>query len=168
MDWSSLKNLGKLGAGTFGTVYMMEDKNRVHYAMKVLDKRRVKEMKQDRRVRTEKQLLLSMNSAFVCKCYGVNQDTDGFYFLLELVTGGELKRLIHPSDRDKRTQQHKDAISGGVVGIPHQPAKFYIAAISIPLKYLHRYVFGTFGTFQTHIYSWCINLFSFLNPFLDV
>jgi tRNA A-37 threonylcarbamoyl transferase component Bud32 len=138
VDWASLRNLGKLGAGTFGTVYMMTDKNNVHYAMKVLDKRRVKEMKQDRRVRTEKQLLLSMSSPFICKCFGVNQDSDGFYFLLELVTGGELKRLIHPADRDKRNQQHKDAIAGMVVGIPIQPAKFYIAAISIPLKYLHR------------------------------
>ena len=96
IDWSSLKNLAKLGSGTFGVVYMMQDANKNKYAMKVLNKKRVKEMKQEKRVSTEKKLLASMRSPFICKLFGINQDSDGFYLLMELVSGGELRRLIHP------------------------------------------------------------------------
>ena len=36
VDWSALKNLGKIGAGTFGTVLMMQDtRDNEVYAMKV-------------------------------------------------------------------------------------------------------------------------------------
>lgn len=40
IDWGCLKNLGKIGAGTFGTVLMMQDTRTLEtYAMKVTRRR---------------------------------------------------------------------------------------------------------------------------------
>jgi len=139
IDWSALKNLGRIGAGTFGTVLMMQDtRDKSTFAMKVLDRKRVKKMRQEKRLETEKQLLKSIKSPFICKFYGDTEDDSAFYLLLELVQGGELQRLIHPAEPEKRAAQQADVESGKLAGIPHQPAKFYTAAISLPLVYLHR------------------------------
>jgi hypothetical protein len=103
IDWASLKNLGRIGAGTFGTVLMMQDtRDDATYAMKVLDKKRVKKMRQERRLETEKQLLRTMKSPFICRFFGDIEDDAAFYLLLELVQGGELQRLIHPQGVHQR------------------------------------------------------------------
>jgi serine/threonine protein kinase/CRP-like cAMP-binding protein len=139
IDWAQLKNLGRIGAGTFGTVLMMQDtRDKTTYAMKVLDRKRVKKMRQERRLETEKQLLRTTKSPFICKYYGDTEDDSAFYILMELVQGGELQRLIHSPEPEKRAQQQAEVESGKLSGIPHQPAKFYTAAISLPLVYLHR------------------------------
>jgi len=141
IDWSTLKNLGKIGAGTFGTVLMMQDtRDQETYAMKVLDRKRVKKMRQERRLETEKALLRTMHSPFICRMFAETEDESAFYLLLELVQGGELQRLIHPQDPAKRAKQQADVERGLLAGIPHQPAKFYAAAISLPLVYIHRRV----------------------------
>jgi len=59
--------------------------------------------------------------------------------LLELIQGGELRNLIHPNDKEMRSMQISELRKGGLAGMPHQPAKFYIAAIALPLIYLHRF-----------------------------
>jgi len=139
VDWGALKNLGKIGAGTFGTVLMMQDtRDNSVFAMKVLDRKRVKKMRQERRLETEKQLLRVMRSPFICRLMADTEDESAFYLLMEMVQGGELQRLIHPSDVVKRAKQQADVERGKLAGIPHQSAKFYAAAISLPLVYVHR------------------------------
>jgi serine/threonine protein kinase len=107
--------------------------------MKVLDKDSVRAKKQEKRVRTEIMLLMSLNSPFICSCYGAHDDTHAYYLLMEMLVGGELKRVIHPNDNDARERQFQSGIDGNIVGIPVQAAKFYAAALAIPLMHLNRY-----------------------------
>lgn len=118
---------------------MMQDRRNGHtFAMKVLDKRRVRKMRQEKRLETETMLLESFSSPFISRLFAHTEDSAAHYLLLELVQGGELQRLIHPRDQAARKQQHDDVCLGKLAGIPHQPAKFYAAAISIPLNYIHQ------------------------------
>lgn len=71
------------------------------WQMKVLDRKRVKKMRQERRLETEKQLLLQMNSPFICRLFAETEDDSAFYLLMELVQGGELQRLIHRKGRSR-------------------------------------------------------------------
>ena len=133
-----LKSMGRLGAGTFGTVLLMQDRRDDRaYAMKVLDKRRIKRMRQEKRLQTEIRLLESFNSPFISKLFAHTEDAAAFYLLLELVQGGELQRLIHPRDGESRRRQADDVCKGMLAGIPQEPAKFYTAALSLPLRYIH-------------------------------
>jgi serine/threonine protein kinase len=112
---------------------MQDVRNNDAYAMKVLDRKRVKKMHQERRLETEKELLRQMKSPFICRLFADTEDDSAFYLLMEFVNGGELQRLIHPRDLLKRGQQQADVDRGLCAGIPHQPAKFYVAAVSLPL-----------------------------------
>ena len=124
IDWRHIRNLGIVGSGTFGTVALaLDERTNTTYAMKILDKQKVKSLRQDKRLETEKNLLVQMSSDFICSLYSVHEDSTAHYLLLELVQGGELQKLIH---------------SRSGHGIPHQPAKFYTACIALALAYLHK------------------------------
>jgi serine/threonine protein kinase len=83
-------------------VYIVKNPlNRETYAMKVLNKQHVKMKKQEKRVISETKLLLSLKSPFICSCYGANDDTHAYYLLMEMLAGGELKRVIHPTGIEK-------------------------------------------------------------------
>ena len=62
----------------------------------MLDRQRVRKMRQEKRLETEKELLRQMQSPFICRMLAETEDDSAFYLLLELVQGGELQRLIHP------------------------------------------------------------------------
>jgi len=68
----------------------------IYFSTQVLDRQRVKKMRQEKRLETEKALLREMNSPFICRMVADTEDDFAFYLLLELVQGGELQRLIHP------------------------------------------------------------------------
>ena len=53
-------------------------------------------MRQEKRLVIEKKILASMKSPFICKLFSCNQDPDAYYLLMELVSGGELRKIIHP------------------------------------------------------------------------
>jgi serine/threonine protein kinase len=97
IEWSELEVGEKLGSGTFGTVYAVVDHvNQRTCAMKVLNKHHVKMKKQEKRVVSETKLLLSLQSSFICACYGANENAEAYFLLMEKLDGGELKRLIYP------------------------------------------------------------------------
>lgn len=75
---------------------MIDTRNREMFAMKVLNRKHVQKMRQEQRLETEKALLRQIRSPFICRLYAETEDESSFYLLLELIHGGELKRLIHP------------------------------------------------------------------------
>jgi cGMP-dependent protein kinase 1 len=98
VDWDKLTSVKKLGAGTFGTVFLMKDTTtELTYALKMIEKKKENKRKhQTMRVKSEVAILTSLKSPFICYCYGMQEDDYGFYLLLELINGGELKEIIHP------------------------------------------------------------------------
>jgi serine/threonine protein kinase len=113
----------------------------------MLNREKVRKMRQEKRLEVETSLLKSINHPHICRLFDEMQDDNAFYLLLEFVQGGELKRLIHPSESHLRKHQQLDAEAGICAGIPHQAAKFYAAVVSIPLVFLHRCIFCFFCFF---------------------
>jgi len=124
-DWQQIRKVGIIGSGTFGTVYLaMNRLTRKSFAVKVLTKEKIRKLKQEKRLHTERDLLLDFDSPFIVHLRGSYEDPHAYYLLLELVQGGELQKLIH-------TKTHH--------GIPALPAKFYSACIATTLLHIHRH-----------------------------
>mmetsp|Transcript_39647 Transcript_39647/g.51117 ORF Transcript_39647/g.51117 Transcript_39647/m.51117 type:complete len:116 (+) Transcript_39647:149-496(+) len=90
-----------IGRGTFGLVHMVEDSNdelKTTFALKIVSHEIIKKKNHLNRLMSEIDLLGALKSPFICKLYGSREDSFGYYLLMELVQGGELKRLIHPND----------------------------------------------------------------------
>ena len=64
----------------------------------------VKALRQEKRLETERNLLIQLDSDFVCRLYSVHEDSTAYYLLLELVQGGELQKLIHSRSGESKTQ----------------------------------------------------------------
>jgi serine/threonine protein kinase len=62
-------------------------------------------MKHEKRLEAERSILKNMDSPFICKYYGINEDEESFYMMMEMVQGGELKRLIHPKGKEGSTDR---------------------------------------------------------------
>jgi len=99
-SWYGLTDLGMIGRGTFGLVHMVEDSNdelKTTFALKIVSHEIIKKKNHLNRLMSEIDLLGALKSPFICKLYGSREDSFGYYLLMELVQGGELKRLIHPN-----------------------------------------------------------------------
>jgi len=142
-SWYGLTDLGPIGRGTFGLVHMVQDsnhKNKKTFALKIVSHEIIERKNHLNRLMSEIDILNSLKSPFISKLYGSREDSFGYYLLLELVQGGELKRLIHPKDKTMKADQIQMIKNGELAGIPHLPSKFYISGISLALTYLHKKV----------------------------
>ena len=85
----------KLGRGGFGAVYACKRMNTGHlYAMKVMDKRRLKEKHAFKVLKNERLLLEKIDSPFlVCMSYAYLTEKD-IVFVLDLMQGGDLQYHI--------------------------------------------------------------------------
>ena len=80
-----------LGTGSFGKVFLVMHKTtRKHYAMKVLDKALVVEMKQVEHTLNERNILVMIDHAFIVNMIASFQDDKNLYMVMEFVPGGEL------------------------------------------------------------------------------
>mmetsp|Transcript_39656 Transcript_39656/g.51136 ORF Transcript_39656/g.51136 Transcript_39656/m.51136 type:complete len:1011 (-) Transcript_39656:146-3178(-) len=138
--WDNLRNLGDVGHGTFGTVYVLEDVvDGDKYALKLIDIAGKKNMKKHEfRIKSEIEVLSQLSSPYISKFYSHAVRNTCYFLLMEFVSSGDMKDLIYPIDPKKRFIQRKKILDGEMAGMPHQAAKFYIAAIALPLVYLHR------------------------------
>ena len=110
-----------LGTGSFGRVKLAKQKftNKL-YAMKILEKRQVINLKQVDHLLNEIKILSLISHPFIVSTFGFSQDDTYIYILLELVSGGELFTIL---------REH--------VKFFEDEAMFYAGQVVLMFEYLH-------------------------------
>lgn len=116
---SSFELKATLGTGSFGRVRLVRYANE-YFAMKMLRKTRVVEMKQENHIKWEQKILSSIRHPFIVNLEATFQDKYFLYLVLELVSGGEFFTLL------KRA---------GKLQLPH--CAFYASQIVLVFQFLH-------------------------------
>ena len=112
-----------VGTGTFGRVRIVKlktDVSRTPFALKMLKKSEVIRLKQVEHVKSEKDILLSIEHPFIVTLVAAFQDEKRLYMLMEFVNGGELFSYLRRQGR-----------------LSIDAARFYAAEIVSAFHYLH-------------------------------
>ncbi|XP_050087697.1 cGMP-dependent protein kinase 1 isoform X2 [Anopheles aquasalis] len=108
-----LTYIGTLGIGGFGRVELVAYKNRQTFALKYLKKIEMVRQQQQEHAYSEKDIMLSCNSAFIVRLYKTYRDKKYLYFLMEACLGGDVWTVLQKSKFfDERTARF---ITGCVV-----------------------------------------------------
>lgn len=119
---ADLKEIGLLGCGGFGAVFLVEHtKTCETYALKSLSKGYVIKTNMQKSVISEKNVQLLCDSPFVVKLYETYNDGENLLLLLELAIGGELYETYN------RKRLYGQAA--------HQ--RFYVAGTALAFEHLH-------------------------------
>jgi cGMP-dependent protein kinase len=123
IPFGDLETIATLGAGTFGRVSLVQDKNNKKgvYALKALHKSEIVQHKQEANVMNEKNIMIMCNHPFILRLYNTYKDPYKLYMLLEFCPGGELFTVLHTPTKD---------------GVSPVAAKFYCAGCAMALGYL--------------------------------
>ena len=114
--------LALLGQGSFGEVYLVQQKNTQNYfAMKVLDKKRIEKQNIFKYAMTERNVLSIINFPFIVKLNYAFQTKEKLFLLLDYCPGGDLSKQLQIQTR-----------------FSEDKAKFYICEITLALGELHK------------------------------
>ncbi|CAD8112107.1 unnamed protein product [Paramecium sonneborni] len=117
----SFRLLKVLGKGSFGKVMLVQYKsNSKFYAMKVLQKKNIKNERQKRHTETERIILATCSSIFLVRLRYAFQSQYKLYLVVDYMPGGELFYHLRKVGRFKE-----------------EVARFYAAEILLGLQYLH-------------------------------
>lgn len=116
---SDYKLIRVIGTGTFGKVYLAI-LNGQPVALKALKKTQVILLKQVDHIKSEKNILASIEYPFIVNLHETFQDSTHLYFSFEYVQGGEIFRLLRQETL-----------------FPNDVALFYITEIILTLERLH-------------------------------
>lgn len=120
---NSFRQYRVLGKGGFGLVYACQAKvSGKMYALKKLDKKRVKKRKGEKMALNEKQILEQVHSRFVVNLAYAYQSKDSLCMVLTLMDGGDLRFHIHNIGRP---------------GLGEERAVFHAAELACGLHHLH-------------------------------
>ena len=118
-DFDRLKLIGK---GSFGEVFLVKLKsNNKIYAMKILDKEKIKTYDQEEHTKSERDLMVKINCPFIVDIKYAFQDKQNLYMVTEFMQGGEM--FFHLF-KEKRFKNEK--------------AKFYLVEIILAIEFLHK------------------------------
>ncbi|XP_037825865.1 cGMP-dependent protein kinase, isozyme 1 isoform X1 [Lucilia sericata] len=123
MKLTDLEVVATLGIGGFGRVELVKayQKNRVDiFALKCLKKRHIVDTKQEEHVFSERTIMLTCNSPFICRLYRTFRDEKYVYMLLEACMGGEIWTML----RDRGS-------------FDDNAAQFIIGCVLQAFEYLH-------------------------------
>ena len=124
LSYSDFEPLKLIGRGSFGEVLLVRLKvSQKLYAMKILDKKTLKQRKQQIHTKTERDLMVKINCPFIVNIKSAFQDESRLYIVSEFLQGGDLFFHLH----DKR---------GRV--FPEEKAKFYVVELVAALDFLHK------------------------------
>ena len=124
VSYSDFQPLKLLGRGSFGEVLLVRLKatNKV-YAMKILDKKVLKMKKQQIHTKTERDLMVKINSPFIVNIKTAFQDEANLYLVSEFMQGGDM--FFHMHD-------------GQIVIFNNEKTRFYIMELVLALESLHK------------------------------
>lgn len=113
--------LSVIGKGSYAKVLLVRyKKDDQVYAMKVLKKKHIADLKLQEKIMTERKVLASLNHPFLVRLYFSFQDEKKLYFVLEYCPGGELYGLLQVKNK-----------------LTEEQTKFYAAQILLALEALH-------------------------------
>jgi serine/threonine protein kinase len=116
-----------LGEGAFGQVRLCTEKTtNTQYACKILKKDQLVKAKQTKYVKSERDILLQLQHPNISRLYFTFADEKRLYFVMELISGGELlsvlKKVILPVNLSSNIQARGSAarnlsiLLGAVIG----------------------------------------------------
>ena len=108
-----------IGTGTFGKVYLAI-LNGKSYALKILHKKKIIDLKQIEHIKSEKNILACVENPFIVNLIETFQDKLNLYLVFDFIQGGEIFRLLRKENL-----------------FPNDVALFYIAEITLAIQYLH-------------------------------
>jgi len=118
-DFQKLKVVGK---GAFGKVYLVKKKDTGQvFAMKMLNKRDIKERDEVTHTLSEKSVLSKVEHPFLARLYYSFQSDACLFFIMDFINGGEVF--------------HHLSLEGS---FSEERTRFYAAEITLGLEYLHK------------------------------
>ncbi|KAH8246650.1 hypothetical protein KR038_000567 [Drosophila bunnanda] len=120
---TDLEVVSTLGIGGFGRVELVKahHQNRIDtFALKCLKKRHIVDTKQEEHIYSERHIMLSSKSPFICRLYRTFRDEKYVYMLLEACMGGEIWTML----RDRGS-------------LEDNAAQFIIGCVLQAFEYLH-------------------------------
>ena len=118
-DFQGLK---LLGTGSFGRVLLVRySSNNTLYAMKILNKAQIKLKHQEEHTKTERDLMVKINSPFIVNIKFAFQDDSRLYIVSDFMQGGDMFYHLH---FNKKFDEPR--------------AKFYIIELILGLEFLHK------------------------------
>jgi len=119
-DFTPLKLLGR---GSFGEVLLVKLKvNNKLYAMKILNKDLLKIKKQQAHTKTERNLMVKINSPFIVNIKSAFQDQTKLYIVTEFMQGGDMFFHMHDSNEPFKIDR----------------VRFYVMELVLALDFLHK------------------------------
>ncbi|KAI9280743.1 kinase-like domain-containing protein [Sporodiniella umbellata] len=110
-----------IGTGSFGRVHLAQSKiNKRYYALKVLKKEEVVQLKQVEHTNNERATLASIQHPFIVNLWGSFQDSTNLFMVMDFVPGGELFSFLRKSKK-----------------FSNDWARFYAGEVLLALAYLH-------------------------------
>ena len=123
VSYNDFQPLKLLGRGSFGEVLLVRLKATGKiYAMKILDKKILKLKKQQSHTKTERDLMVKINSPFIVNIKSAFQDGTNLYLVSEFMQGGDM--FFHMHD-------------GQIVIFNTDKTRFYIMELVLALEFLH-------------------------------
>ena len=85
-----------LGTGSFGRVHLVKYRGDTeeYYAMKVMKKSKIVELKQVDHTINERNILARLKHPFIVHLFCTFQDAHNLYFVMEFIVGGELFSIL--------------------------------------------------------------------------
>ncbi|KAL7715190.1 non-specific serine/threonine protein kinase [Entamoeba marina] len=107
-----------IGRGSFGKVLQVKKKDTGKiYAMKVLDKAKVKKTKQEKHTNDEKKILQNIFHPFIVGLHFAFQTPEKLYMVMDFINGGELFHRLEIEDRfdEVKTRYYTAEIAAALI-----------------------------------------------------
>ena len=122
LTYKDFQALKLLGTGSFGRVLLVRFlTNNNLYAMKILNKGQIKLKHQEEHTKTERDLMVKVNSPFVVNIKFAFQDDSQLYIVSDFMQGGDMFYHLHSNKKFDEAR-----------------AKFYIIELILGIEFLHK------------------------------